>query len=95
MSAFDPKAAVPDATNGRFTVGTTVATSEGRVGVGTDRKGQTFMVHAVGRTSESIALHAVAAAIASGKLIPYPDLAAAVASAGDVKKLQDALGKVA
>lgn len=91
MSAFDPKASVPEASAGRYTVGTTVATQEGTVGIGTDRKGASFLVHAVGRTTEAIALHAVATAVAAGKLIPYPDLVAAIDSAGDLKKLRAAL----
>jgi carbon monoxide dehydrogenase subunit G len=87
MSAFVPSTPVPAPGNGRYTLGPAQATVEGNVAVGTDRNGRSFLVHAVGRATESIALHAVATAIGSGKTIAYADLVAAVKECGKLDQL--------
>lgn len=60
------------------------ATREGRVGIGTDRNGDAFLVHMVGRQSEAIALHAVGSALA---LLGPDDIAEACANLGILDKL--------
>lgn len=91
--AFTPDAAVPAPGNGRYTLGQSQDTSEGSVAVGTDRNGRSFLVHAVGRATESIALHAVATAIGTGKTIGYADLVAAVKECGGLDKLASEVEK--
>lgn len=94
MSAFTSKPALPASGNGRYSLGAdTSPTSEGTVAVGVDRNSRSFLVHTVGRTSETIALHAVASAIGGGKVIPYADLVAAVAECGGLDKLAQAVQK--
>lgn len=91
---FSATTPVADPTAGRYTVGETVPTSEGRVGVGRNTKGTEFMVHTVGRTAEQMALHAVAIGTASGKLISYREFADAVSECGDPAALISALQRV-
>lgn len=64
--------------------GKSAATREGRVGIGTDRNGDAFLVHMVGRQSEAIALHAVGSALA---LLGTDDIAQACANLGILDKL--------
>lgn len=90
---FAPNQAVPAPGNGRYTLGPDQETVEGKVAVGTDRNGRSFLVHSVGRATESIALHAVATAIGSGKTIGYADLVSAVAECGGLDKLAAAVEK--
>lgn len=91
---FSATTPVADPTAGRYTVGESVPTSEGRVAVGRNTKGSEFLVHTVGRTAEQMALHAVAIGTASGKLISYREFADAVSECGDPAALISALERV-
>lgn len=87
MGAFAPSTPMPAPGNGRYTLGPDAPTVEGTVSVGTDRSGRSFLVHSVGRATESIALHAVATAVGNGKTIAYADLVAAVKECGKLDQL--------
>lgn len=63
----------------------------GRALVGTDRNGAPFLVHSVNGTDQSIALHAVATAIAGGKVIPPAALVAAFEETGKLAALKRAV----
>lgn len=93
MSTFTSKPTLPAAGNGRYSLGTGVPTEEGTVAVGVDRNSRAFLVHTVGRTSENIALHAVASAIGGGKVIAFADLVAAVQECGKLDDLSKAIEK--
>src|SRR3954466_4864473 len=78
--------------NKRFTVGNTSdKTAEGTVAVGIDRNEKEFLVHSVGRQSESIALHAVATALGNGRVVPFADYVAVVKDHGNLAKLAKAV----
>src|SRR4051812_18921690 len=78
--------------NKRFTVGNTSdKTAEGTVAVGIDRNEKEFLVHSVGRQSESIALHAVATALGNGRVVPFADYVAVVKDPGTPAKLAKAV----
>lgn len=78
--------------NKRFTVGTTSdKTAEGSIAVGLDRNEKEFLVHTVGRQSESLALHAVATALGNGRVIPFADYVAVVKDHGNLAKLAKAV----
>lgn len=92
---FSTQAAKPNTGNGRYTLSKESApTAEGgTVAIGVDRKESAHLVHTVGRATEAIALHAVATAVATGKVIPFSDLVAAVKEAGNLDKLAQAVTK--
>jgi hypothetical protein len=77
----------------RFNIGDTTPTAEpgGRVGIGVDKDGENFLVHQVGRSQESIILHAVATAVASGKIIPLAALVSALVETGQIGNMEKAL----
>lgn len=63
-----------------------------RVGVGTDRKGEQALVYASGHAQSGIPMHAIATAIASGKVIPLDALASALRETGQLDKFVKAVG---
>jgi hypothetical protein len=65
-----------------------------RVSVGVDRAGEQALVFESGRSQAGIPLHAVATAIASGKVIPLDALASALKETGQLDKLAKAVEKV-
>lgn len=84
----------PVAANKRFTLAATSdATSEGSVAIGVDRNERQFLVHTVGRQSESITLEAVSAAIGNGKVIPVADIVAVIKECGNLDALKKAVEK--
>lgn len=93
MSTFTSKPTLPAAGNGRYSLGASAPTEEGEVAIGVDRNSRAFLVHTVGRTSENIALHAVASAIGGGKVIAFADLVAAIDECGKLGDLQKAIEK--
>lgn len=63
----------------------------GRAYVGTDRNGNPFLVHTVNGAETAVALHAVATAVASGKVIPPAAVVGAYAETGALPKLAKAV----
>jgi hypothetical protein len=64
-----------------------------RVGVGADRKGEHALVFQSGQAQSGIPLHAVATAVASGKVIPVDALASALKETGQAAELVKLLSK--
>lgn len=74
----------------RYTVTNARPTHEGgKVGVGVDSNNNAFLVHEIGRSTEAIALGAVATAVAGGA-IPIDALVQAFKETGQLEALKDA-----
>jgi hypothetical protein len=81
------------AASSRFTVPRTVPTDDGgTVGVGTDKRGEGFLVYAHGRQSQGVPIHAVATAVGVGVITPA-QIVDVIASAGQLPKLAAAVEK--
>jgi hypothetical protein len=82
---------------GRFTLVDARTVECGRhesVGVGVDRKGDQALVYESGQAQSGIPMHAVATAIAAGKVIPIPALVGALKETGQLDKLTKEIEKV-
>jgi hypothetical protein len=82
---------------GRFTLVDARTVECGRhesVGVGVDRKGDQALVYESGQAQSGIPMHAVATAIAAGKVIPLAALAGALKETGQLDKLSKEIEKV-
>jgi hypothetical protein len=82
---------------GRFTLVDARTVECGRhesVGVGIDRKGDQALVYESGQAQSGIPMHAVATAIAAGKVIPLSALAGALKETGQLDKLSKEIEKV-
>lgn len=66
----------------------------GKVFAGTDRNGRVFLVHNVSGAETAIPLHAVATAVAAGKVISADAVAGVFAETGKLPKLAAAVAKL-
>lgn len=81
---------------GRFTLVDARTVECGRhesVGVGLDRKGDQALVYESGQAQSGIPMHAVATAIAAGKVIPLASIVAACRETGTLDKLAKEIEK--
>lgn len=92
--AFTTRA--PARKQGRYTLSESRTVECGKhesVGVGADRKGEQALVYQSGQAQSGIPMHAVATAIASGKVIPLDALASALGETGKLDAFVKAAGK--
>lgn len=86
----------PARKQGRFTLSSARIVPCGdmeRVGWGADRKGDQALVYESGQSQSGIPSHAVATAVASGKVIPLDLLVSAFAETGQLAKLVQQIEK--
>lgn len=87
----------PERKQGRYTLSDSRTVECGdmeRVGVGADRQGAHSLVYQSGQAQSGIPLHAVATAVASGKVIPLDALAGALKETGQLGKLAQEIEKL-
>lgn len=86
--------AAPEKRAGRYTLGQTVDTTDGgRVGVGVDKRGETALVYEIGHGQSGVPMHAVASAVASGKVIPLAAIVSAFRETGKLDSLAREIAK--